>query len=121
MSSTFTVNEHASCRYTATLEDALGVAIPLATIVTAVLTLTDVSTGAVINSRSDQDIKNANNVTIHATSGLLTWSLQPADNAIATAGAEYELHRAVFEIVYATDQKATHQFFILVQNLAGVP
>jgi hypothetical protein len=64
-----------------------GTAVPLADISTAVLTVED-STGAVINGRAAQNVKNANNVTIHATSGLVTWAMQVADSTVTgDAGA----------------------------------
>ena len=115
-----TVTERTSSRYTATLKDAAGNVLPLSSIVTAELTLKNVDTDAVINGRTAQNVKNANNVTIHATSGLLTWSMQPADNVIVTAGVEHELHRAVFVVVYDTDQKIVHETYILVDNISGV-
>jgi len=118
--SVYSVTERTSAQYTATLKDSAGVALALTSIVTAVLTLKDVEAASVINSRTAQDVKNANNVTIHATSGLLTWNIQPADNVIVTTGTEIELHRAVFEIVYATDQKLVHEVYLLVRNVSGV-
>lgn len=118
--STFSCIERTSASYTATLKDALEVALPLTSINTVTLTLTNVDTGAVINNRNEQDVKNGNNVTIHATSGLLTWSIQPADNVMVTAGNEHELHRAVFVIVYSTTQKVVHELYLLVENITGV-
>lgn len=120
MSSVFNATERTSGKYTATIQDAAGTALPLASIVSAVLTLTDIKTGTVINSRDAQDVLNANNVTIHNTSGLLTWSLQPADNVIVTSSEEWELHLAVFDIVYSTDQRLVHKAYILVENISGV-
>lgn len=115
-----TLNELTSASYTATLQDTDGNAIPVAAIVTAQLTLTDVDTGEVVNGRDAQNILNANNVTIHATSGLLTWSIQPADNAVQTAGVQQELRRAVFDVVYNTDQRLVHETYWLVKNLSEV-
>jgi len=118
--STFSVIERTSARYLATLEDETETPVLLSAIDTAKLTLTDVETGTTINSRSEQDIKNANNVTIHATSGLLTWLLQPADSVIVTAGNDHELHRAVFFIVFSTTQRTIHEVYFLVENITGV-
>lgn len=111
-------SERTSAQYTATLQDALGVAIPLAVIVSAVLTLEDVATSTIINSRNAQNVLNANNVTIHATSGLLTWSIQPEDNPIVTSSEEYELHRAVFSVVYSGTQRTVHEVYVLVRNMS---
>jgi len=62
--------------YTATLEDSDETAIPLANISAITLTLYNVADDSIINSREDQDVKNTNQVTIHSTSGLLTWAMQ---------------------------------------------
>ncbi len=63
-----------------------GAAVALTDISTATLTLTDESDN-VINSRNAQNVKNANNVTIHSTSGLVTWTMQAADTTVAGSAA----------------------------------
>jgi hypothetical protein len=110
--------------YTATLEDADGTAIPLANLTTITLTLYDVTSGDIINSREDQDVKNTNNVTVNATSGLLTWAMQAADNPIvneATDVGEREEHKALFEFTFSgTGSPGTHVAKISVLNLGKV-
>lgn len=66
-------------RYTATIVDEDNVAIPLASLTTLTLTVVNTRTGAAVNGRDRQNVLNANNVTVHATSGLVTWSIQALD------------------------------------------
>jgi hypothetical protein len=101
------LNERSSRTVTFTLKDNADVVVPLADIDTATLTLFDLDTyvpGAspaegIINSRDAQDVLSANNVTIHATSGLVTWAMQADDNPIVTARRQVERHRAEFHFV----------------------
>lgn len=99
-------NERSSKTVSFTLKDNAGTVVPLADIDTATLTLVDWDThvpgespNAVINDRDAQDVKNANQVTIHATSGLVTWAMEPDDNIIVTARRQIERHRAEFRFV----------------------
>ena len=117
-----TVTEGNSVIYTATLKDAAGVVLTLASIDTITLTLYDVTTAGIINSRTAQDVKNTNQVTIHATSGLLTWAALPADMAIVgtPAAGAVETHVALFECVYSTTKGLNHEVTIYVQQLTNV-
>jgi hypothetical protein len=63
---------------TTTLKDETGALIPTAGLTALTATLTVRTTGAVINSRSVQDIKNANGGTY--VDGVLTLTLSPADS-----------------------------------------
>ena len=117
-----TVIEGTSMIYTATLQDASGTALPLASIDSLTLTLYDKATGTIINSRNAQDVLNTNQVTVHATSGLLTWTALPADMAIVgtpTAGV-LETHVALFECVYSTTKGLNHEVEIYVKQLTNV-
>lgn len=105
-------NELSSGVYTATLTDENGDAVPASAINSLKLTLKDVDSGTIINSRDRQDVLNTNNVTVHATSGLLTWTIQPADNAIVSASkadGDIERHLAVFELVFSTTKRQNHR------------
>ena len=125
----FPCRERTSARYTATLMDETGAAVTLAVIQTLTLTFyvvdkeSDGTAGAydgtIINSRSAQNVLNANNVTVHATSGLVTWLLQPADQVISDTSQAYELHRARFDCTYTTGQAHWEADF-LVENLSGL-
>ncbi len=90
------VREGSTGTYEATLKDEDGVAIQLASLTSLTLSLYDVDSRQIINERDNQDALNANNVTVHATSGLLTWSVQAADHAVVGT-RRLERHRAVFE------------------------
>ena len=87
-------------RYSATLVDELGVAI--ATLTTLTLSLYDVETGTILNSRNNQNVLNLANVTFAA--GALVWSVQPADHAVV-GSRELEKHRAVFEYTWSSGTK----------------
>jgi|SRR6185369_7639767 len=120
------INERTTGIYTATLEDESGVPIPLSSISALELWLYNVKTNVIINGRgvmggAGQDVKNTNNVTIHATSGLLTWSIQTADNVIVQDFLTSEEHRAVFRATCLGSYPiVTHQFAIIVTNLKPV-
>lgn len=119
--SVFNCIERTTAKYTATLKDSDDVVVPLTAIVSMVLTLKDVDSDTVINSRNAQNVLNTNNVTFHATSGLLTWDILPADNIIVAAGTgEYELHRAVFDVVYSASKRLVQEVYLLVKNVTGV-
>jgi len=98
--------------YRATLQDEDGTAIPLADIDSMTLTLKDVRTGQAINSRSAQDVLNTNGVTIHATSGLLTWQMEEEDTPIIGSAHpkpnQVEQHKAIFRWTYDTDRHGVH-------------
>lgn len=100
-----TVNEGDAVEYQLTLQDEAGVPLPLATLTTLRLWLTDEASGTTINSRSNQDVKNANDGTYHATSGLFTMVLSAADNPIVSATLrelQPEMHRALLEAVWTS-------------------
>lgn len=100
------VRERSTATYTVTLKDEAGVVIPRASITEVTLTLYDVQSRAVLNSRDSQNVLDANNVTIHSTSGLLTWLIQAADNAVVTTKENaLERHRAVFRYKWAGGTK----------------
>lgn len=106
------VLEKTTPNYTATLVDdstPTPLPIPLLQISTIVLTFYDRRTNTIINSRTAQDVKNANNCTVHATTGLLTWSMQVADTTLVTtadfAEDETEEHCALFEWVLTNGKR----------------
>ena len=114
------VNEGNSMVYKATLLDPDDVAITEALIVSITLTLYDSGTGTIINSRNAQNVKNANQVTIHATSGLLTWNALPADSPIVSSvlpAGETEQHIALFRVVYGGNKGLNHEVPISVKQL----
>lgn len=103
------VNEKSSFRIRFTVTDDDAVAVPLADLLSATLTLYDIEESdqsispsqlRIINSRDEQDVLNTNNVTIDPTSGLVTWAMQPDDNIIVTSRKQIERHKAEFHFVF---------------------
>lgn len=111
--------EGATGQYTATVKDETGTVIPLANVSTLTLTLMDLGTKEIVNSRQDQDVLNTNNVTYHATSGLLTWAVQQADTALLKGKKvppDKQNRLARFEMVFNTTKKAIHELLIIVKR-----
>lgn len=104
---TFKGNERTAGTYTCTIKDGTGTAIPAASLTGLTLTLEDVDTGTIINSRSAQSVLNENNVTVDSD-GLLTWQIQPADMAIVGTipHGSTELHRFTFKFSYSSSLTA---------------
>jgi hypothetical protein len=110
--------------YTVTLKDEAGVAVPLANVSTITLTLRHRFSGDIINTRSAQDVKNTNNCTFHATSGLFTWYLQPGDTPLTDATRKIDEHLGLITITYTGTggtRVAAHEVVIRVRNTSTVP
>lgn len=119
MPNIFSVKEKSTVKYTATIKDETGAAIPAANLSSLVLTLWNMSDPlkAVINSRSAQNVLNANNVTVDSN-GLVTWTMQPADNAIQITTNRVERHRALFVFTWASGAKqGAHEVDFDVLNI----
>jgi len=120
---TYEVYEKSSAVFKATLvdEDGNAVALSALTTLTATLYSLDDPAKAVINLRNAQDIKNANNGTFHATSGLLTFELQPNDNVIVDTSRPRERHLLQFDFTYNAGAKTgRYAAVIVVKNLEKV-
>lgn len=114
------LNEATSGQYTATIRDETAAVLPLSLITAATLTLyAPTSPVTVINSRSAQDVLNANGVTIDED-GLLTWMITPADTAISDATLDTERHVALFHFTWGGDKGAWHEVVLIVRNLVQV-
>ena len=112
-------NEHSIAKYTAVIKDEDDVAIAAASLTTLTLTLYNSDDGAIINSRSVEDVLNANNVVVDS-SGVLTWTMQPADNAITGTG-EFETHVALFEYTWSAGAKrGSHEVTLIVQDITKI-
>ena len=115
----------ASGTITGIIRDENQTVIPSASLDALTLTIYDEHTGEIINSRSNQDILNTNNVTVHATSGLFTWLVQPADLPImddlrVRFGAT-EKHVILIKWTYASGTKfGQDEFDMLVENVRKV-
>lgn len=110
--------EKTSPKITATIQDEDDVGIPAASLDTLTLTLFnfDDTAKTIINSRTAQDVLNANNVTVDG-SGNLVWSVQALDTIIVGTAA-YERHRAVFGWTYNSGAKnGKHIIDMTIKNL----
>ena len=116
------VAEGGSCLITGTLKDELGVPVPLASIGTAQVWLDNEATGATINSRSAQSVKNVNGGTIHATSGAFTLALGPLDNPIVNSALRKERHLVTLKFSYNGGSGVLEkEAVITVRNLSRSP
>ncbi len=107
------LSEGDASSYTVTLK-VDGAALALARIDAATLTVKNRFTDKIVNYREGQDILNANNVTIHATSGLLTWSIQAAD-AVRLTTRTVDEHIAEFTVTYDTTETLSWNETLLVR------
>jgi hypothetical protein len=131
----FSVNERTSPDYYATLVDPTGALVPGSLLTTLTLTLYDVVSGSVLNSRNAQNVLNLNDVTVYNTAQSVTlsggtvvsfnlwWAMRAADNVILGT-RELERHVALFTATW-TDannkpRQLEHEIVILVTNLQKV-
>jgi hypothetical protein len=116
----FPIAEKATGTYTATLVGNDGVTpIPFAALLTLTLTLYVIKqdgTDSLI--RNHQNVLNVNNVTVDATSGLLTWVIQTTDTTLIEA-VPVERHIALFEWTTAAIA-GKHEVVLAVKNLRQV-
>lgn len=80
--------------FTATLRDHSGTAIPLAALDTLTLTLWGRPSNQTI--RDGENVKNAGGVTVHATSGLVTWTLSATDTALTDTDPNIDAEERVY-------------------------
>ncbi len=105
---------------TCTIKDETDTVIPVAQIGTLTLTLYNQESRAIINVRENQNVLNANNVTVHSTSGLITWLLQPADTAIENAAKSIEVRVALFQWTFGSAKQGKYEIIFKVKNLEKV-
>lgn len=116
----YAVTENTVARYTGKLVDETGAGIAAINITSLTLTLVDDATGTIINSRSNQDVNNANGVTVDS-SGNLVWTIGALDNAMV-GNLEYESHTATFKWGWAANTKTGYKEICLqVKNLRKAP
>jgi len=115
------VLERVTRLYTAVIKDEEGAVIPAAQIGTLTLTLYNKKTGAIVNSRTDVNILNANGGTVDA-SGNLSFLFTPADMAIIDTTLASEIRIGLFEWTYGGGAKeGRHEIEFSVRNLNKVP
>ena len=99
------VREGSSGTLTITLKQHDGIPIPKVSLETLTLTLYDVETDQVINSRSGVNIFDAHGCTV-ADDGTATLSLTPADNVVIDRNRPYgepEIHAALVKFTAAVN------------------
>lgn len=106
MKKVFPAKQGATTLAKITLVDATGAAIPASAVSSLLLTYwnAEQTPAAIINTRTAQNVKNANNGTLGATDGLFTWALQALDTAIvdqARAIGDTELHAFRLDCVHS--------------------
>jgi hypothetical protein len=118
---TYPIDEKCTGQCTARLVGNDGVTgISGAVLTTLVLTLYAIKadgTDAIINSRTQQNVLNANNVTVDTT-GLLTWVIQSADTTLVE-DLPFERHIALFEWTWPSGV-GKHEIILVVRNLHRV-
>lgn len=85
--------------FTALIRDHDGTAIPLAALDTLTLTVWARPSNQTI--RDGENVKNAGGVTVHATSGLVTWTLTPADTALTDPDPNVDSEQRVYRFDWA--------------------
>lgn len=113
-----TVLEGAHATITVPIIDGAQAAIAKARIVSLSLTYTDSNTGRTINARARQNALDANAVSVSST-GVITWTMQPADTVILDRSLAPERHLAHFAFVYDTSLEGSGDVAIDVTNQAG--
>jgi len=113
--------EQQSGIYRATLRDENGAAVAAQVLTTFTLTLYNLSSGTVINSRSAQNVLNANQVTVDG-SGNVVWNWLPADMTIINPNLNSEEHVALFEAKWLDSQlrnrQGNHEVHFIVNRVA---
>lgn len=118
------VLEEETPRYTATLKDDTGTALPAASLSTLTLLLYVIKADGTKSyirgsAGSGQNVLNANNVTVSAQ-GAVVWSMQVADTTLAE-DVPYEKHIALWEWTWPTSRAGRHELWVNVKALNEVP
>ncbi len=127
------LDEKNSYKYTFTVTDSeTGNKLPLSSIATLLCTqfyynsadlTADSFHLATINGRYNQNVLNANDVTI-TTSGTIVWLIQPEDTTKLNTALDDELHVALFTWMYSTGKQNSHMFFNYISRvpyIADIP
>lgn len=115
-----TIPEKTTPSYEAMVYDGMGNVIGSDVLDELTLTLINLADETIINGRLNQDVRNANNVTV-TLGGLLTYSLQIADTTMQDQTKSREVHRAIFYMRYATTKHWRWQVDFTIHNISMVP
>jgi hypothetical protein len=112
-----TIPERTTQKYSFTLQDEDAASIPGPSLDTCTLTLYDLASEAIINSRDHVDIKaNVDGA------GRLTFTFTPADNQVLDDSHGFEPHVALFEWTYNSPTgRGQWQLVLNVANAEKVP
>ena len=116
------IPEQTTAWYSGTLKDRAGAAIASASLTTLTATLyaPGYTAGSnIVNSRSAQNVLNANNCTLHATSGLFEWEIQPADTTMLTTEST-AFHILLLQWTSASVGNGKHEVLFLIQALEKI-
>lgn len=125
----FSFAENVSAEISWAFQDSDAVAVQSPALATVTMTLYELSSNIIINSRDGQDIlgpdKGGINDVDITGGGVVTWYVQPDDNAIVTTGV-IEQHIALIEWTWDPEdghgvREGRFEIPILVHNLNRVP
>lgn len=108
--------EQSSARYVGTLTDHTGAVISDGAVSAITATLVDASTGTAINSRSAQNVLNANGGTL--SSGVFTLVLSTSDT-VAVGTQEMQPRRLTLKVTYSSGV-LTHEVHFFVRSLENI-
>lgn len=118
-----TINEGTYAEYSATLQDETGIPISWTELDALTLTYYNQADGAIINGRDEQDILNANDVTVDAE-GVLLWALQSADTIIVDTNVtsrQLERHVALIEWTWDTTKVGRYEVLLDIRQIDTSP
>jgi hypothetical protein len=101
------------------LKDHAGANIDLSAVTALVGTLTN-HLGAVVNSRSAQNMLNANNATVSST-GAFVLELQPADTVAVEAGPDFQPRYLTLKGTHSGGKTLAKEIQFYIRKLHGHP
>lgn len=114
----YPIKEKETGVYSFTIKDEAGLVIPATQLYEVKLTVHVPSSGAIVNGRDAQNVKNANNVTI-SEAGVVTWTLQVADVTIVDDSLDKETHQCLFLFTWQAGVRSKpHVVDFEIENLA---
>jgi hypothetical protein len=114
------VPEKSTFRYQADLKKDDGTALLVTDLDTLTLTISDLHTGAIVNSVNDTNIKNAGRGAIDGT-GHLTLISELGDSVILDTSKQFERRLLTFKGTYVGGTRAVnHEVLITIPNMPKV-
>lgn len=116
------VGERTTVRYTGQLVDETGANIAKASVATLTLSIINSDTDAIVNNVSRVNILDTGRGTL-GTTGLVTITLEPADNQMADQTHQFEKHILYIEWTYGTNgtKAGNHEVEFPVYNRGLLP